>query len=109
MLKGKNGVLSVDVLGPFGEGGADEQGLGFGWQKDWQGSTYAFTIAYDGTCKFLEARDGWFEREIGKIENFNPGKRFHTVMVVVRNEKPLGMSKTNSARSIICPITKAAM
>jgi hypothetical protein len=86
----ENGVLSVDVLGPFGEGGAVKQGLGFGWHKDWQGSTYAFTIDYEGNCKFLEAQDGWIEKEIGKIDNFDSGKPFHTVMVIIRNGEAIG-------------------
>lgn len=86
-----NGVLMVDVLGPFKDHGASAQGIGFGWHKDWAGYSYAFTIRPDGSCQFYEYDNGsYYEKETSRIPKFDSGKAYHQVRVDIRNGEASG-------------------
>lgn len=85
-----NGVLQVDIQGPFGEGGARTQGLAFGWRQNWEGSTYAFTVDVNGVCSMLEATGGWYTRATGSLKDFNAARSYHTLRVQIRGREAVG-------------------
>ena len=86
-----NAVLQVDVLK------ADEdtnynQGIGFGWHEDWEGSAYAFTLNTLGVCDFWAIDDGkyWRVKVTGKVDEFDAQRSFHTLKVYIRNSQAIG-------------------
>ena len=91
-----NGVLEVDILGPFGEDGAALQGLGFGWRNNWEGSTYAFVVNSSGDCLFLEASStaegavAWQGQAWGNVEGFQAHRTYHTLRVQIRSTEAIG-------------------
>lgn len=100
MGKLDDGVLEVNVLGPFEEGSS--QGIGYGWNENWEGSTYAFTINSSGMCKFLEASDGWRVRKSAEIASFNTQQTFHNLKLYIRGNEALGyVDDTFCARYIM--------
>lgn len=86
-----NMVLEVDILGPFGTPGM-AQGLVFGWHKDWQGTTYAFTVDGAGQCAVASAvnKGGWHKLASGTLQEFDPDESFYTLHAVIRNRKLQG-------------------
>lgn len=86
-----SGSLQVDILGPFGEMGAVQQGLAFGWRHGWEGSTYCFTIQSAGTCEFMESSDRqWRSQKTGTIDGFDPKQGYHTLRVDIRHTEAIG-------------------
>lgn len=81
-----NTVMEVDILGPLNRPG-QAQGLGFGWQKDWKGTTYAFTVNGSGRCNVLEAVDkgGWHSAASGQLSQFDSNTLYHSLRAVIRN------------------------
>lgn len=81
-----NAVLEIDILGPLNQPGA-AQGLGFGWQKDWRGATYAFTVNSVGQCRVYETVDkgGWRTISAGELSQFAPDAPYHILRAEIRN------------------------
>lgn len=81
-----NAVLEIDALGPLNQSGAT-QGLGFGWQKDWKGTTYAFTVDSAGQCRVSESvdRSGWHTVLEGESLQLDPDAPYHTLRAEIRN------------------------
>ena len=51
-----NAALQVEAQGPFDATGASLQGIVFGWQPNWQGTTYIFGVAPGANwCGFAES------------------------------------------------------
>lgn len=85
-----NGVLQVDVIRPSDGNEFSTQGIGFGWQNGWEGSTYAFEIDWAGNCKFLEAFDGWRVLTSSKITGFEKNRNYHTLRVYIKGDEATG-------------------
>jgi hypothetical protein len=84
------GLLQVDVLGPFQENDAAKRGLGFGSRNGGSSGTYAFTINSSGVCEFLEYDDdidygGWKSRVKGKIADFDGQRGYYTLKIHITN------------------------
>lgn len=89
-----NVVLQVRALGPFQAGGAQQQGLVFGWQLDQAAAPlYAFTVNRDGACEFLE-QDGalWYARVSGRAVQSGAGRLSapRTLTVVLQGSQATG-------------------
>jgi tetratricopeptide (TPR) repeat protein len=89
-----NVVLQVRALGPFLAGGAQQQGLVFGWQIDQTAAPlYAFTVNRDGVCEFLE-QDGalWFARVSGRAVQPRAGRlsQPRTLTVAIQSNQATG-------------------
>jgi len=81
-----NAVLEIDILGPLNQPGAT-QGLGFGWQKDWKGTTYAFTVDSAGRCRVRESveKGGWYTVLEGEPLQLDPDAPYHILRAEIRN------------------------
>ena len=89
-----NVVLEVRALGPFAPGGAQQQGLVFGWQSDQPAAaTYAFTLNRDGVCEFLEGEGSlWFSRVGSRTPQYQQGQPSvpHTLTVAIYGNQATG-------------------
>jgi hypothetical protein len=84
-----NAILQVDVLSQQGAGDY-QQGIGYGWRRGWEGSTYAFVVDGLGNCMFKEANNGWYTRESGRVPDYDKARSYHTLRVYIRYNEAIG-------------------
>lgn len=84
-----NFIIQVDALGPLYTDWEQKQGIVFGYKTDYKGkSSYAFDIAYNGTCRLISRNndENWEVVSVSEIVNFDKNSP-HVLTMVVSNAR----------------------